>query len=63
MKTLKSGKFLVSDIGGYFPETYFCDTLTVVRKRVKNMESNKYRIFRVNNDGLIQRCNLSGRVF
>lgn len=59
-KFLVNGKFLVTRLG-IFPETRFFDDLKGVKKFVKDWEKKDYRVFRVNKDGRIQQCGLSGR--
>lgn len=58
---MKTGKFLVTRLG-MFPDTTLTDTIEHVRVFVKGYGSHEYRVFRVNKDGYIQRCNLTGRV-
>lgn len=58
---MKTGKFLVSILGLY-PEITLTDTIEHVRKIVSLYEPHEYRVFRVNQDGYIQRCNLTGGV-
>ena len=56
---LRNGKFLVTRLG-VFPETKFFNDLKGVKKYIKNWRKEEYRVFRVNKDGLIQRCGLAG---
>lgn len=56
---MTSGKFLVTRLG-LWPETKFFRDLAGVRKFVNGWGRHEYRVFRVNPDGNIQRCNLTG---
>ena len=58
---MKTGKYLVS-ILGMFPRTILTDTLEHVRETIGEYERDQYRVFKVNGDGYIQRCDLSGKV-
>jgi len=63
MKGFKTGTFLVTCLG-MFPETVLMDTIegiqTVVKR--KGLTAESYHVFRINGNGYIQRCNLSGRI-
>jgi hypothetical protein len=63
MKGFKTGTFLVACLG-MFPETVLMDTIQGIRNviRSKGLSAENYRIFRINRDGLIQRCNSNGKV-
>ena len=63
MKGFKTGTFLVACLG-MFPETVLMDTVEGIRNVVKRkgLTAENYRVFRINKDGYIQRCNLSGRI-
>ena len=63
MKGFQTGTFLVACLG-MFPETVLMDTIEGIRAVVnsKGLVAGTYRVFRVNKDGYIQRCNLTGRI-
>jgi hypothetical protein len=60
-KGFSTGRFLVT-MQGMFPRTVLTDTIDSCRIAVMGLEKKDYKVFRINEDGYIQQCNLTGKV-
>lgn len=65
MSSFRTGRFLVSSVSGLFPEVKLFDHIQNVReyvKHIKHIDMSHFEVYRINDEGYIQRCNLTGKV-